>query len=593
MKIRRLIIKNFRGIREMEWNIQGDMVCLIGPGDSTKTTILLALEFLFSPSWTLSVSDIDFYNANPDQPIEITGVVTELPESLIEEDKFGLYLGFWDTQNGQIYEEQKNDSCEKALQVRLEIGNDLEPKWFVVSLQTNGREPKQISASERRELGVAKIGNYVDTDLAWGRNSALSRLTQKEDISQIPSLLAEAERKVLQALKNIGFDSLTAAIESAKSSAKSLGVDAQEELLASLDPTRVSIRQGAVALFDGGLPFSLRGAGSRRLMAMAVHKASVNNGAVLLIDEIENSLEPYRVRHLIRQLRPKPDDKHQVIFTTHSSVAVVECRSNELYVVRSENGKTNVLPVHQTLQSQYLDAQAIVRSVPEAFLSKKVIVCEGKTESGFLISLDLYFWQQRHADKPGEHAYQTMAEAGALPVESPKAGGSEAPKYAVALAKLGYKVAYFGDSDRDLNPSAEDMRQQGIKVIVWDENVEIERRLCRDLPLEGLKELVDLAISLDERENASQLVWDAVNRQLNNGHTSQAIQDFDTLIHTFDEQIVRDTIGAAADKGCWFKRRGKGEKFGELVSRYLDPMHDTPTMKTLQALEGWCYERPI
>ena len=507
MKLRKLTIKNFRGIREMEWSLTGDMICLIGPGDSTKSTILLALEYLFSGNWSLAVSDVDFYQMNFQAPIEIAAVVTELPDPLISEDKFGLYLGFWDVRDGKLCEKQNDGSCEKALEIKLDISLDLEPKWTVVSLQKDGREPQPVSASDRRALGVARIGTFAESDLAWGRNSALSRLTQKDDVSRIPTMLAEAERNVLKTLEGMDFSALSQAIQGVTQVAQTLGIDAQTGFRAGMDPMRVSLRQGAIALFDGHLPLSLRGAGSRRLMAMAIHKASVMEGAVILVDEIENSLEPYRLRHLIRQLRPKAGERHQVIFTTHSSVTVVECQAKELHVVHSKNGVTEISPVGQALQ-------AIVRSIPEAFLVRKIVVCEGKTEAGLLLSLDANYWSAARQDnQPGYmNAYQTMAEAGVAPIDSPKSGGSEAPKYAAALAQLGYRVAYFGDSERDLSPSADEMKKAGTEqVFLWSGSVEIERRLCLDLPMAAVGELIELAISLGTSE---QSVWEKIRLKL-------------------------------------------------------------------------------
>ena len=52
MKIRLIKIDRFRGIRELEWRVGGSFVCLVGPGDSTKTTILDAVEFALSPGGT-------------------------------------------------------------------------------------------------------------------------------------------------------------------------------------------------------------------------------------------------------------------------------------------------------------------------------------------------------------------------------------------------------------------------------------------------------------------------------------------------------------------------------------------------------------
>lgn len=588
MRLVKIIIRNFRGIRELDWDIKGSMVCLVGSGDSTKSTILLALEYLFSPTWNLAISDVDFYRMNINEPIEIKAVITELPHSqvsekpLISEDKFGLYLGFWDPDKNCLSEIQDDKNFQKALNIRLKIDRDLEPEWQVVSLQSNGKEPQTLSVADRRQLGVASIGNYGDADLAWGRNSALSRLTQKENLTQIPTLLADAERNILHALKEMDFSALSQAVESTKTIAQALGVESQYEFRPGMNPMKVSLRQGAISLFDGDLPLSLRGSGSRRLMTMAIHKASVPDGAVILVDEIENSLEPYRIRHLIRQLRPKSSEKHQVIFTTHSPTAVVECNASELYAVHARNGVASVSCIG-------VDFQDVVRAVPEAFLSKKVIICEGKTEAGFLIGLDKHYWQVKHQDANSPFKYQTMAEAGVAPIESPKSGGSESPKYAVALAKLGYLVAYLGDSDRDLNPSEEKMKAAGVEqVFLWEGELEIERRLCLDLPWEGLKQFVALAVELQGSEES---VWDKIYAILTaSNYKFEKTKDIDVLLMKIEERNLRECIGKAADadKG-WFKRMDKGKALGELVARYLDQMQNTSTANTLSELEKWCY----
>ncbi|GHS79605.1 hypothetical protein PAGU2196_04390 [Pseudomonas sp. PAGU 2196] len=63
MKIRRLNIKNFRGVSELEWSLpMGHIFCLIGKGDSAKSTILEAIRYVFYPQWNLTLSDSDFHN---------------------------------------------------------------------------------------------------------------------------------------------------------------------------------------------------------------------------------------------------------------------------------------------------------------------------------------------------------------------------------------------------------------------------------------------------------------------------------------------------------------------------------------------------
>ena len=63
MRITNLEIINFRGIKNASIVFPRDerVLCLIGAGDSTKSTILQAIEWILWPSWNLSASDSDFY----------------------------------------------------------------------------------------------------------------------------------------------------------------------------------------------------------------------------------------------------------------------------------------------------------------------------------------------------------------------------------------------------------------------------------------------------------------------------------------------------------------------------------------------------
>lgn len=64
-------------------------VCLIGRGDSGKTSILKAISYVLSPNWNISISDLDFYNADITQNIIIEVVVGDLPKELITLQNMG------------------------------------------------------------------------------------------------------------------------------------------------------------------------------------------------------------------------------------------------------------------------------------------------------------------------------------------------------------------------------------------------------------------------------------------------------------------------------------------------------------------------
>jgi len=79
MRIRHLSIRQFRGIWQLDWPLPDrNTFCLIGRGDSTKSTILEALRRLFHPQWNLAFDDADFYQCVPANTIRIEAVLGEI-----------------------------------------------------------------------------------------------------------------------------------------------------------------------------------------------------------------------------------------------------------------------------------------------------------------------------------------------------------------------------------------------------------------------------------------------------------------------------------------------------------------------------------
>ena len=82
--INKLSIKNFRGIKQLSQDFGKErFIVLIGRGDSGKSTILRAIHAVLSPSWNLTFCDLDFYNQDTTQSIEIEVEISELPSGLL------------------------------------------------------------------------------------------------------------------------------------------------------------------------------------------------------------------------------------------------------------------------------------------------------------------------------------------------------------------------------------------------------------------------------------------------------------------------------------------------------------------------------
>ena len=83
-KIHNLKIKNFKGVKELDHTFGStNFVCFVGRGDSGKTTLLEAIEYVLYPNWNLSVTDNDFFNCVTSIPLEIEVTLPDLNNQTI------------------------------------------------------------------------------------------------------------------------------------------------------------------------------------------------------------------------------------------------------------------------------------------------------------------------------------------------------------------------------------------------------------------------------------------------------------------------------------------------------------------------------
>ena len=570
MQIRHILIKNFRGIKTLNWTIQSPVVCLIGPGDSTKTTILDAIEFALSPKWNLTFEDCDFYLGNTDEPIEITVTIGQVPKELIKDDKFGLYTQGWNPIDGI------NDSLsdEQVLSIRLQVNNSLEPNWTVINrIDFEGRP---ISSKDREKLGMNRLGSYIDKHLYWGQGSALSNLTidKKENASPV---IIQAHRMARDSAKIDEVQEFKDTISQAESAARILGVKPKGTLRAALDPRAINIGLGAITIHDENIPIRLSGLGSRRLITLGVQLSCVEDGSPLLVDEIENGLEPHRIRHLLRYLEnlinKDPNASGQVIMTSHSATVIVALAVENLYVVRSQDGDTMVIRASS-------DLQGTVRTVPDSLLGQKIVVCEGKTELGILQSMESYWINTK--------AKEAFAYSGTVLVDG--RGSDQSLRISLELARLGYSVCCFIDGDK-LKMLAENIKANksiGVEIFHWTQDYATEDRLSLDFSWTRLKDMVNLAITNHGEESVYASICSQLGKSVN-----EIGRDLDTWrINGIMEKEIREAISKAStpkkDKG-WFKRIDYGEELGELIVQDITNLQDKETASVLSKIEDWIY----
>jgi hypothetical protein len=159
------------------------------------------------------------------------------------------------------------------------------------------------------------------------------------------------------------------------------------------------------------------------------------------------------------------------------------------------------------------------------------------------------------------------------------------------MARLGYRVAFFADSDRPISPDCSSLKLAGIEVIRWEGEVSTEQRIAHDIPWTALQEIVNLAI--EEHEPAS--VLGAVKDKLGERNRSIEPEVASWLSDGIDQERIRQAIGEAAmanektKRRGWFKRRDRGEALGLIIAKSLDQIQNTDLAKKLGQLETWCY----
>jgi putative ATP-dependent endonuclease of OLD family len=573
VKIRYIEIENFRGIRSFSWAPAPRVNCLVGPGDSGKTTILDAIELALAPRYQVSFDDSDFYGSDPNNKIAITVTLGELPDRFKAFAAYGEHTRGWNATKEQIIDEPDDASgLEVVLSARLSVDKTLEPKWMIYTDRSvnEEKEARTFRFEDRQMMAPSRLGDYTDRHLAWGRQSILSRLSDK-GLSGT-DLLAQAGRAARKQFATNSEKLFKDVIEEIKKLARHVGVKLSYEISARMDVRGISLNSGGISLHEGDLPLRLLGAGSSRLLVAALQDFAGDSKPFALIDEVEHALEPHRISRLLRYLKSDRDGKPpQLFLTTHSPVVLEELSVDEVTVVRRDlsSGSITAVPTKTDFPSTY--AQALLRRTPNAFLARSVLVCEGKTEVGLVRGLD-QFWTNKQQDP--------LATVGVVPTSG--GGKDDAPKMAKHFATLKYRTALFLDSDCEPHDAAilPALTGLGVEVIRWEKGKATEDVLFGDLSDAAVKDLVEL---LGSKEYLA-----SIPEQINSLVESRLLKDWDDLKVRCKDPTVRKHLATCAKKHGWIKDRlSLSEAIGlSVLGPHLTDLSHT-NASTIELLRTW------
>lgn len=506
-RIRKVEIKNFRSIKEFSWLPTPGINCLIGPGDSGKSSILDAIDYCVGARRNVQLSDADFYGLNVEDAISISVTLGELDGALQNIETYGLFIQNFDRQTGTVAEEPEQGH-ETVLIVNLTVGSDLEPVWTLVSERAAAQgATRNLAWKDRVQLAPTRVGAVADFHLGWSRGSVLNRVSDER--ADASAALAKAAREARAAFGDQAEEQLRETLKIVSETARELGVPVGGVVKAMLDAHTVSFGGGTISLHsDVGIPLRSLGAGSSRLLVTGLQRKAATRAPIIIIDELEHGLEPHRIIRLLGSLGAKDvSNPLQVFMTTHSPVVLRELAGSQLHVVRS-GGTRHTAHLAGTSD----EIQGTLRAYPEAFLAPSVLICEGATEVGLVRGLDQY------ASGTGS------TSIGALGIALIDGGGGdpERPhKRATAFLSLGYRACILRDDDRQPNAAIEQaVIAAGAKVVAWRSGRALEDELFSSLTGPAVQQLLQRAVDI----HGSGLIDDHIKTTSQNATNLAAIQ---------------------------------------------------------------------
>jgi putative ATP-dependent endonuclease of OLD family len=411
VKVSRLLIKNFRGVREASL-LFPDHTVLIGDNNTGKSTVLEALDLALGPdrlSRPTPIDEHDFHlgaylddDKEPDadeQPrIVVEATITDLSKD--QQAHFNAYIEWWNTAKSDLYVEADAPGLDAAptvpaLRVTFigrydSIEDDFEGKTYFATSLDDGNEPQFFGKRDKQRCGFL----YLRSVRTGSRALSLERGSLLDIILRLKEIRPKMWEETLSTLGDfdVGSDpeaGLSGILESIDAALKKYVPrewGARPHLRVSR-LTRQHLREVISAFIATGegehaAPYYRQGNGTINmlLLAMLSQIAAEKQNVIFAMEEPETAIPPYAQKRIVHELRKL---SAQSIVTSHSPYILEEFSIEEVLVLnRTKDGDLTqaavTLPV-SVKQKRY--RQEFRTRFCEALLSRRVLVAEGATEA--------------------------------------------------------------------------------------------------------------------------------------------------------------------------------------------------------------------
>lgn len=472
VKVARLTISNFRGVKSAELHFDGH-VLFVGPNNVGKSTICEALDLVLGPDRVNRlppVEEFDFYNAkyllaptaageSPQPvPIRIEVVLLDLDTEL--ENRCGANIEFWKSSERRVLGEGEADAAnppETVTCLRLETiaQYDLEEDEFAAqtffshSPHADDGQLTRVPKEIKRLFGFL----YLRALRTGTRALSLERGSLLDILLRIKGVRTGLWEKAILRLRALNIeDDATELVPVLKAIERRLtryvpshaGGRTTELHVSQL--TREHLRKTMaffLAMSEGQehVPFALAGTGALNTLVLALLSfiADLKPSTVIFaMEEPEIALPPHTQRRIADYLLK---DTTQAFITSHSPFVIERFEpAQTLLLSRDSNGTVSTVRISDATGLKDNDYKRFARrGLTECMLGRGAIVIEGVTE---FHALPVVARRMEEADD----SLQPLDIAGVAFFDAE--GGGSISKFGAYFKALGLKIFSFYDSDK-------------------------------------------------------------------------------------------------------------------------------------------------
>ncbi|EAU56097.1 ATP-dependent nuclease [Mariprofundus ferrooxydans] len=530
MRVRRLTIENFRGVRSGQVDFRGHTL-LVGGNNIGKSTVCEALDLVLGPERLFRrpvIDEHDFYKGKylsaDNKPVEIIirALLTDLSEEA--ERRFHRHLRRWNDIDGQFVDESGDgpeaadaEGTVWALPVvfigRYEadeddfIGNTFfdhpvdEMDEEEPAEQQLGGGRKIFGREQKRLCGFI----FLRTLRTGSRALSLQRGSLLDTVLRLDgSGLTEMWEKTLAGLR--GLDPAIGEIEQLKTIRDeirkrlarfvNLSEDDDATGFFASDLTRDHLRD-VVRLFLAAqpaphqVPFQKLGTGSINLLVFAlltfIADLKGNRSVIFAMEEPEIALPPHTQRRVIRFIL---SEMGQAIVTSHSPYIIEQFEPTQIVVLDRNSDavlSSRTVELGDIKLKKYRRER---RQMAEAILSRAVIVVEGATEAALFpvaseVMESALGEEYEHLDLAGVTVFNAGSD-------------KEVPIFGPFFKALGKPAFAFYDK-QDVAPDAATAAKLADYTQVWESPEKgIESVLVSEMPVATMRRFLNSVKDRDD-----------------------------------------------------------------------------------------------